>query len=53
MMVNNTKYGGNKMMLNPMGAINDGVIELTLCTEAVQKQLMMEVLDQLQKQGGI
>ena len=48
----NGKHGGNGMLLNPLGIINDGLIEMLVLTSRKSVKELVEVMDKAVKLGG-
>ena len=54
LMVNfNGKFGGNGMLLNPNGLINDGLIELIVVTEKLNFKRLADLMESAMKKGAI
>ena len=50
----NAKLGGGKMLLNPLGVLNDGLMEVvTIDNPRGGRGHLMENLDAATKKGGI
>jgi len=52
MMCLNGKHGGNNCLLNPLGVVNDGAIEILLVKGRVGPSGMMRYMAQSTKEGG-
>ena len=49
----NGKHGGNGVLLNPLGIINDGLMELFIVNAKLGAKGMLAFMDQAIKEGGV
>lgn len=49
----NGKYGGNGFLLNPMGVINDGLLDMLIITKKYGAKQIATLMDQALKFGGL
>ena len=49
----NGKHGGNGILLNPLGTINDGQMELMIVNAKSSAKDMMNFMDKAIKEGGV
>ena len=47
------KHGGNDCLLNPIGVVNDGLIELLIVKGRVGAGTMIRYMNQSTKEGGV